>query len=497
MFENISVFSVVFVLLVCFIIHRLLFNRRKYDPPLPPAAGTRLPVIGHFHLLDRDMRGPLDKLRKKCGDIFLLHMGSIPSVVISGYEALKDGYKNNPDFFTDRPYFLHALNKVTRGGQGIVMARNEAWKEHRRFTLSTLKDFGMGKSNLEVSIHEEAKHLIDEINAHKEDPFDPKDLLSAHVANIICSISFRGSFKHTDPRFQGMIKMFDENLASAGGLANFFPWVTSIPGDPLGVTKMFRNSDRVHEFCEDIIREHIETYDENCIDDLTSAYIKHLKKLESSNESTTMNQYLASLIADLFIAGSETTTTTLRWALVCLVEHPDKQERMFAEIEHHVGSSRLPSVQDKADLTYVEAFYMEVLRYCVITIIGNFHMTPVDVVFRGHTIPANTVVIPNIWSVFSDPDIWGDPENFRPERFLDDNGNIVKKEEYIPFMIGKRSCVGESLARMELFLFLSALVQRFKFESPPGTKVTFAEIDGQFGIVHCPKPYKIVAKVRP
>ncbi|XP_052768718.1 cytochrome P450 2C15-like [Mya arenaria] len=495
MFESVSLFPIVLAIIVCFLIHRLIFNKRKYDPPLPPSPGAQIPVIGHFHLLDMDMRQPLKKLRKKCGDIYSLQMGSIPSVVISGYDAVKDGFKIQ-DLFTDRRY-MYVLDKVTRGGKGIGFARNESWKENRRFTLSTLKDFGMGKSILEGEIHEETKYLLEEVGTFEGRSFDPHELLAVHVSNIIFSLVFKGSFKYTDPRFKEMIKMLDENMRSSSGVANFFPWAARIPGDFLGVSKTFSNAEKIYEFCENIIKEHVESYDENCIDDLTSAYIKQIKRFEENGESTTMNyEFLAGLIADLFFAGSETSTTALRWALVFLVEYPEMQERMFSEIEAHVGTSRLPSVKDRTVLTYVEAFYTEILRFCDLAIVGGFHSTPVDVVFRGYTIPANTLVIPDLSSVHSDPKIWGDPETFRPERFLDDSGNIVRRDEFMAFMIGKRSCVGESLARMEMFLFLSALVQNFKFESPPGTEISFAATDGQFGSAHCPKPYKIVAKAR-
>ncbi|WAR19208.1 CP2J3-like protein [Mya arenaria] len=398
------------------------------------------------------MRQPLKKLRKKCGDIYSLQMGCIPSVVISGYDAVKDGFKIQ-DLFTDRRYI------------------NEAWKEHRRFTLSTLKDFGMGKRLMEGKIHEETKNLIEEIRTFEGSCFDPNELIAVHVSNTMFSLVFKGSFKYTDPRFKEMIKILDENMRSGSGVANFFPWAARIPGDFLGVHKTFSNAEKIYEFCENIIKEHVEFYDENCIDDLTSAYIKQIKRCEENDE------FLAGLIADLFFAGSETSTTALRWALVFLVEYPEMQERMFSKTEAHVGTSRLPSVKDRTVLTYVEAFYTEILRFCDIAITGGFHSTPVDVVFRGYTIPANTLVIPDLSSVHSDPKIWGDPETFRPERFLDDSGNIVRRDEFMAFMIGKRSCVGESLAQMEMFLFLSALVQRFKFENPPGSKLSFAATD--------------------
>lgn len=95
---------------------------------------------------------------------------------------------------------------------GIININGPSWKEHRRFTLSTLRDFGMGKSKLEGKIHEEAALLVAEIDAQNGEPFDPKVFIGTHVANIICSMSFGMNFKHDDPRFLDMLKRFDENV---------------------------------------------------------------------------------------------------------------------------------------------------------------------------------------------------------------------------------------------------------------------------------------------
>ncbi|KAH3708021.1 cytochrome P450 2H1-like [Dreissena polymorpha] len=493
MWEGFSVTSVGLIILVCVLVHRLLLSRRTGN--LPPSPGLCLPIIGHSYLMRADMRPTLARLRKKCGDVYYMQWGSVPVVILSGYDVIMDAFKKQADLFAGRPK-MFVLEKVTRG-KGIAMTSGEPWREHRRFTLGTLKDFGMGKTRLDATIQEQAALMVEEIGKHNGEPFDPKDVISAHVANVICSMVFRKQFKHDDPRFKGIIQKFDENIKSAGGIANFFPWAARLPGDPLGVRRMIANSDAVLAYCADIVREHVETYDENCIEDLVSAYIRELKKHEQTNEQTTMSyEYLETLIADLFMAGSETTTTALRWSLVCLTEYPEIQERLYREITSSIGIFRTPSVLDRSSLVYVEAFYMEVLRFCNLTIILGLHATTETATLRGYTIPTDAVIIPDLESVFSDPDIWGDPLVFRPDRFIDEHGKLIKRDEFIAFFIGKRSCVGESLARTELLLFLSSLVQRFRFESPVGEEVSMATTDGVFGLVHAPKPYRIVAVPR-
>ncbi|KAH3855766.1 hypothetical protein DPMN_098335 [Dreissena polymorpha] len=219
-----------------------------------------------------------------------------------------------------------------------------------------------------------------------------------------------------------------------------------------------------------------------------------MKKHEQTNGQTTMSyENLEILIQELFGAGFQSTTTALRWSIVCLTEYPEIQERLYREITSSIGILRPPSVLDRKSLVHVEAFYMEVFRFCNISIISLMHSSTETVTFKGYAIPPDAAVIYDLVSVFSDPVIWGDPLEFRPDRFIDDHGKLIKRDELIPFFIGKRSCIGESLARMELLLFLSSLVQRFRFKSPAGEEVSMANLDGVFGLAHAPKPYRIAA----
>lgn len=493
-FTEISFISIALLITVAILLHYFFFSN-GYNPPLPPSPRFKLPVIGHLHLLEHDMRRPLKKFRKQHGDVYSLYFGGRLSIVIAGYDAIKEAFVKNGDLFADRPS-LYITDKATRK-RGMVLANGQQWKEHRRFALSTMKDFGMGKSKLEGKVHEEIQTFLSEIKDFNGEAFDPKDIISTHVSNIICSILFKGQFSHNDPRFLGMIKMFDENIESAAGLANLIPWLADFPGDPLKCKKMISNGDKVFEFVESIIDEHVREYDESNIDDLTSAYIKEMKRQETSGQETTMSlEQLSGTICDLFMAGSHTTTAAIRWAIVCLVEFPEVQERLYREITDKIGNQRLPSMADKTSLMYLEAFYLEVLRYCIITIMTGLHATTRDLTFRGFTIPKHAMIMPDINSVFTDPNVWEDPENFRVEHFLNADGSLRKRDEMIAFFIGKRNCIGESLARMELLLFIGTLVQRYRLESPPNETLTVKHVDGVFGLAHSPKRYKIVAKPR-
>ena len=143
-----------------------------------------------------------------------------------------------------------------------------------------------------------------------------------------------------------------------------------------------------------------------------------------------------------------------------------------------MGCDRAICLEDKMKLTYVEATIMDILRHVDVEPLSLMRIVPRDIEFKGYTIPNDTLIIPNIDSVLSDLKIWGDPKVFRPERFLDENGRLIKPEEWIPFLFGPRNCLGESLARMELFLFLSSMLQKFEFVT---SEKCFPTLEGQLG----------------
>ena len=145
-------------------------------------------------------------------------------------------------------------------------------------------------------------------------------------------------------------------------------------------------------------------------------------------------------------------------------------------------------------MPYTCAFISEVHRKASLVPLAVQHWTNKDVNVGGFTIPKDSIVVPNIWEVHHDPDIWTDPDAFRPERFLNDKGEFVKSEFVIPFSIGTRRCPGELLANAEVFLFLSTLVQRFHFSTAEGSEPP--TLDYQYGFTLLPAPFTVTIEPR-
>ena len=139
---------------------------------------------------------------------------------------------------------------------------------------------------------------------------------------------------------------------------------------------------------------------------------------------------------DLFGAGTDTTSTALSWSILFLIRHVSVQDKCYSEICEVVGTERLPCIQDRPKMTYVEATIMECLRLGNVTPLGIHHTPSKDVIFRGYLIPHGVFIVPNLSSVLSDGSTWKDPDVFRPERFIGQDGKLRKRQELIPFGIG-------------------------------------------------------------
>lgn len=145
---------------------------------------------------------------------------------------------------------------------------------------------------------------------------------------------------------------------------------------------------------------------------------------------------LQKVLGDLLIAGTETTSTVISWALLLFLHYPEVQEKCFQEVSLVIGTQRAPNMQDKQKMTYVEATIMEVQRWANILPFGVWRGLACDINFRGYHLPKDAIVIPNLDSVFKDPEIWPDPHSFKPERFILAVGKLNRPEELIPFGIG-------------------------------------------------------------
>ena len=145
---------------------------------------------------------------------------------------------------------------------------------------------------------------------------------------------------------------------------------------------------------------------------------------------------------------------------------PSVQDKLIAELDLNLPYTRLPSLNDRPQLPYTEALIQELLRISTIAPFGLLHSALEDTEVAGYRIPKDTLVIGNLYAVNNDPNVWTNPQDFRPERFIDENGKFSSGDEpVIAFGTGQRSCIGEGLARNQLFLFTTRIFQNFRVKA--------------------------------
>ncbi|XP_012515170.1 PREDICTED: cytochrome P450 2C42-like [Propithecus coquereli] len=199
---------------------------------------------------------------------------------------------------------------------------------------------------------------------------------------------------------------------------------------------------------------------------------------------------LASTVTDLFVAGTETTSTTLRYGLLLLLKHPEVTAKVQEEINRVIGRHRSPCMQDRSHMPYTDAVVHEIQRYIDLVPNSLPHAVTRDIKFRNYLIPKGTPILASLTSVLHDDKEFPNPEKFDPGHFLDDSGNFKKSNFFMPFSTGKRICAGEGLARMELFLFLTSILQNFNLKSLIDPKKLNATSSSAAGL-SLPPLYKI------
>ncbi|KAG8542161.1 hypothetical protein GDO81_027326 [Engystomops pustulosus] len=361
----------------------------------------------------------------------------------------------------------------------------------RRFTLSTLRDYGMGKRTIEDRIIEESECLVQKFKSYKGKPFDDLTCINAAVANIIVSILLSHRFDYEDPTILKLIGLINENVRLFGSpwvrLYNSFPLLMDwLPGPHRTI---FRNMREFQKFLRATFTKQKKELDVNDQRNLIDAFLA--KQQEGKPESTEYyhNENLTALVGNLFAAGMETTSTTLRWGLLLMMKYPEIQQKVHNEIEQVIGSAK-PQMEHRKQMPYTDAVIHEIQRFGDIAPNSVPHSTSEDVTFRGYFIPKGTIIFPLLHSVLRDKAYFKKPDEFYPEHFLDSKGHFKKNEAFIPFSIGKRSCAGETLAKMELFLFFTTLLQNFTFQPTPGAKL---DLTPALGSTNSPKPFKICA----
>ncbi|CAH2007037.1 unnamed protein product [Acanthoscelides obtectus] len=438
------------------------------------------------------------KLARKYGPIIGLKVGGEQIIIVHGAKALRE-FLGNEDLI-GRPNRKPDTYRSWGKRLGIVMTDGDFWSEQRRFLVRHLREFGFGTNNMSTLLEEESqelvKYLLNETNGG-EGVVSVPSLFSTPILNTLWRMLVGVRYDSGDPqlaKLHGILADMFKHMSMVGKLFVSFPILRYLAPEASGYNFYMDVHRRLIDFLYEAIDDHKQMYDPECPRDVMDLYLSMINFNCKLQNSTFSEQQLVITCMDMFIAGSETTSNTLGFCFLYLVLYPEVQRKAQEEIDSVLGRERAPTLSDRQQLPYIECIVWESMRMFVGRGFTLPHRAIRATKLCGYSLPKDVKVVGNFYdSSLGEECGLEDPSAFKPERYLK-NGQVVIPDNIIPFGLGKRRCIGEALARGNLFLFITALLQRFNFsrmpnESPPST-------DWEDGFTPRPKNFQVVVSER-
>ncbi|EAU76993.2 AGAP003066-PA [Anopheles gambiae str. PEST] len=478
-------------LLLYALVRPLTARPGKNFPPGPPG---RFPFLGDYGLLLLINYRHLHKAALVLGDYYRtkilgISLRDYPSIVVNDLTVAKEVL--NRKVFDGRPdLYLARIRDRDYNRRGIFFTDGPSWKEQRWFILRYLRDYGFGRrfAQHEAEVNSELLVLIDLLRygpKHGHERAIVRDDGYAKCPNVLFSC-FANAFlqivsgERLSREETGVLydtganaMVFQREGDDYGTILSYFPTLRYIFPFSRKFQRIRQASMNVNGFIETIIDKYLRTFDENHVRCFLDLYFREMVKCTPQEPNFTFqhDQLLLGLV-DFFFPAISGATTQMALLFERLLHNPPVIERMQREIDEVVGHGRLPTLDDRTQLAYTEATLREAMRIDTLVPSGIAHRVQEDTTLRGYDLPKDTLVLIGLDAIHNQREYWGDPERFRPERFLDEHGRLaLAKDLSVPFGAGKRLCAGETFARNIMFLTLAALMQNFNIRQPPNARL--------------------------
>ncbi|XP_027176880.1 3,9-dihydroxypterocarpan 6A-monooxygenase-like [Coffea eugenioides] len=462
--------------LISTVLLHVLFGNRKLSrlPPSPLA----LPIIGHLHLLAPIPHQALHKLSNRYGPLLHLFLGSVPCVVASSPEMAKEFLKTRENSFSNRPNSA-VVDYIAYGSQGFSFAPyGPYWKFMKKLCMTEL--LGGRTLDLLLPVRRDEITRFMELLSRKSKAGEAVDVGAEliRLANNVVSRMAMSRRCSENENEAADIKTIIHEIAELTGKFNVSDFIWFCKNlDLQGFKKRIRDAaERFDVMIEKIIEEHQETRTKRRQNNDAGQQMKDLLDIlldiseDESSDIRLTRANIKAFILDIFAAGTDTSAITLEWALSELINHPHIMQKAVQEIDSNIGKNRLIDESDISKLPYLQAIVKETLR---------LHPTGPMIVressedceVAGYHIPAKTRLLVNVWAIGRDPNYWENPLEFRPERFVFEEGNVSKSQpdvrgqhfHLLPFGSGRRGCPGTSLALQVVQTSLAAMLQCFEW----------------------------------
>ncbi|XP_046567893.1 cytochrome P450 2C7-like [Haliotis rubra] len=464
-----------------------LYNINQKYRKMPPGPRP-LPLVGNFlEVKHETLLFDLTKLGERYDGIFTIHLLRTPTVVLDAADIIRDLVTSTAfsDVFSGRRKSYLGTYILSDDISLQCLNTNEIYMKKLAFV--GLKQNGAAINDIAQLVNVELVKLIQRFRETRGVPCDPLQDINQYVSNLmlmsICGQRFDSGHKALETchhlttevdllfNYRNMILM--DNI----------PFITSVSSG------LKRSCQRL-ENCIQYFMDTLESIrrETNC-GLAGNLYTLLVSEYEDGNLS---KDNIKGVVLDCLFAGILSPKPTLYAALLAMVHFPKVQRKIQEEIQRVVRKDRLPGLEDMDKMPYTKAVEMEIYRYFTPIGLPVPRITTEDCSYKQYFIPKGTTVVYNIWRVHHEETFWEKPFTFDPNRFLDENGQLLppddeKRQRLIPFGTGKRSCPGQKLARVGIGLALSSILQQFNLTKDPSQVLPSSD----------PRTYKIKTVLTP
>ncbi|KAL6296193.1 hypothetical protein ACE6H2_004335 [Prunus campanulata] len=472
---------IIFTLLLKLSIAKITQKHNNF-PPSPPS----LPIIGHLHLLKQPIHRTLQALSGKFGKLLLLRWGSRRVLLVSSPSLAEELFTKHDIIFANRPRLLIGKHLAYDFTTVSLAPYGDLWRNLRR--IMTLELFSTSRLAQFSSIRQgEVRLLLNEIMkkscTERKTKIELKSKFTELSFNVMTMMvvgkRFYGENVLDVEEAKNIQKVIRDgmDISGAANLGDFFPFLQWI--DITGIEKkMVRLMAKMDRFLQGLVEERREILSTKCGSngkEVEKLMIDNLLALQETEPQFYTDEIIKGIILVMLVAGTDTTSTALDWAMALLLNHPETMEKVRAEIETKIGQERLLEEHDLPKLTYLQNVINETLRLYPPSPLLFPHEASEHCVVGGFEVPRHTMLFINAWAIHRDPEVWEDPTRFEPERFEGWSGDGSEGYKLIAFGAGRRGCPGAALANRLIGLALGTWIQSFEWERISEENVDMSE----------------------
>ncbi|XP_037286177.2 cytochrome P450 2H2 [Rhipicephalus microplus] len=432
-----------------------------------------VPILGYLPFLQGPYHVTFKELGKQYGPIIKLRLGCKDVLVLNDLTSIKEGLSNPDVLYRPTDFIFRHL-----GIKGIASINGEQWQINRRYCFHVLRDLGFARKSMEKHIQEEVQSFMAVLASGKKEPMLVAHTLASSVANNITALVFGERYELGDPKGRHVERMLSKLLREAHffSLTDFLPALRYVAAH-LPTTQLYAMKSVLQElsrFIRNEVREREGAMEEHLDKDFIDGYLRKIEENKGKDSHFTLSTLVGSTV-NFYSAATNTVRSAVLWNLYIAASDPDgQQSRIQSEIDAAIGRKTAPAWEDRRRTPFTMACILEALRWRTTAPLGLQRAAGRDTVICGYHVPAGTMVVANLWGLHNDPAYWPEPSKYDPTRFLKADGTEVdeKPAAFLPFGTGRRQCPGETLALMEVFLYVATTLQRFKVLPEDGQTIS-------------------------